>query len=329
MSLGLQALPLWRQVQRKNFTDWKKLAAFLELDPSFHPDIAEIAHFPLNLPYRLADKIQKNCWDDPILMQFLPTIKETLPQEGYVIDPVGDAHSRTCAKLLHKYQGRALLITTSACAMHCRYCFRRNFPYENQDKTFLEELSVIQNDPSIKEIILSGGDPLSLSNELLGSLLRRLHDIPHITKIRFHSRFPIGIPERIDEEFVSILESLSKQVIFIAHINHAREVDEDVAFALKKLQRLGIPVLNQSVLLKGVNDTASVMKELLEKLTDHGIIPYYIHHLDKALGASHFETSEDTGKTLLSQLAKELPGYSVPRYVKEVAGSPSKTTIQF
>lgn len=327
MSLGPQALPLWRQAQRKTFTDWKKLAEFLELDPSYHIQIAEIAHFPLNLPYRLAAKIQKNCWDDPILMQFLPTVKETQPQEGYVVDPVGDTNSRTCAKLLHKYEGRALLITTSACAMHCRYCFRRNFPYENQDKTFAEELSIIQNDPSIREIILSGGDPLSLSNELLGSLLRRLDAIPHITKIRFHSRFPIGIPERIDEELLSILSSLSKQVVFIAHINHAREVDEDVAFALKKLQRLGIPVLNQSVLLKGVNDSVEVMKELLEKLTDNGIIPYYIHQLDKALGASHFETPEDTGKALFTQLAKELPGYSIPRYVKEVAGAPSKTII--
>ncbi|MCX6989837.1 MAG: KamA family radical SAM protein [Chlamydiae bacterium] len=327
MLLATQSPSPWRLAQRKNFTDWKTLAHFLELDTSHYAKIVEIAHFPLNLPLRLAEKIEKNSFDDPILRQFLPIIEEGTQVEGFTIDPVGDLSARKGDKLLHKYEGRALLITTSACAMHCRYCFRRNFPYENQDKTFTEELEILQNDHSIKEIILSGGDPLSLSNELLRSLLTRLGEIPHITKIRFHSRFPIGIPERIDEEFLTLLAELPKQVIFIIHSNHPRELDEDVLGSLKKLQKLGIPILNQSVLLKGVNDSFETMKELLEKLIDNGILPYYLHQLDRAEGVSHFETSEEFGKDLLAQLAKVLPGYAIPRYVREIAGKNSKTPI--
>ena len=327
MLIASQAPSPWRHAQRKNFTDWKSLALFLELDDFHYAKIAQIAHFPLNLPSRLAEKIQKNSFNDPILRQFLPTIEEQTQVEGFTLDPVGDLRARKGDKLLHKYEGRALLITTSACAMHCRYCFRRNFPYENQDKTFTEELEILQNDPSIKEIILSGGDPLSLSNELLRSLLIRLSKIPHITKIRFHSRFPIGIPERIDEEFLSLLAEVPKQVVFIIHSNHARELDEDVLEALKKLQKLGIPVLNQAVLLKGINDSFETMKELLEKLTDNGILPYYLHQIDRAEGVSHFETSEELGKDLLTELGKVLPGYAIPKYVREIAGKNSKTPI--
>ena len=327
MLLATKAPSPWRLKQRKNFTDWKTLALFLELDTSQYVKIAEIAHFPLNLPLRLADKIQKNSFDDPILRQFLPIIEERIKINGFTLDPVGDLSARKGDKLLHKYEGRALLITTSACAMHCRYCFRRNFPYENQDKTFNEELEILQNDPSIKEIILSGGDPLSLSNDLLGSLLTKLSQIPHITKIRFHSRFPIGIPERIDEEFLSLLAEIPKQVVFIVHTNHPKELDEDILGALKKIQKLGIPILNQSVLLKGVNDSFETMKELLEKLINNGILPYYLHQLDRAEGVSHFETSEEFGKQLLGQLAKVLPGYAIPKYVREIAGMDSKTPI--
>ncbi|MBM3208023.1 MAG: 4Fe-4S cluster-binding domain-containing protein, partial [Chlamydiae bacterium] len=183
----------WRNVLRKNFTDWKLLADFLELDDEHRSKIITVKNFPLNLPYRLASKINKNTINDPILKQFLPTIEETVELPGFCADPVGDNLARKCSKLLHKYEGRALLVTTSACAMHCRYCFRRNFPYENTDKIFSNELELIKNDSSIKEIILSGGDPLSLSNEVLRRLLRSISEIKHVKMIRFHSRFPIGI----------------------------------------------------------------------------------------------------------------------------------------
>jgi KamA family protein len=212
--------------------------------------------------------------------------------------------------------------------MHCRYCFRRNFSYENADKTFLQELEIIKNDPTIHEIILSGGDPLSLQSEILGDLLDQLSGISHIKTIRFHTRFPIGIPERIDSELLRIFSTCSKQIIFVIHCNHVRELDDEVIVRLKSIQKMGIPVLNQSVLLQGVNDSLSSMKQLLEGLIAVGIIPYYLHQLDKAQGTAHFQTSEETGIELISELRKSLPGYAIPRYAKEIAGEASKTIIQ-
>lgn len=327
MSLPIHTVALWRQTQRSNFTSWQKLASYLELDEASQSKIIECSHFPLNLPLRLAQKVEKNNINDPILRQFLPIADELVEQNGDMIDPVGDGLARKCGKLLHKYKGRALLVTTSACAMHCRYCFRRSFPYEREDKSFTNELSLIRDDTTISEILLSGGDPLSLSNETLSDLLLQLSHIDHIKKIRFHTRFPIGIPERIDDALLDILASLPKQVIFVIHVNHPKEIDSDVAMSLKKLMRLGIPILNQSVLLRGVNDSKEVMKDLLECLSNIGVIPYYLHQLDRAMGAGHFATTETEGLKLINELTNELPGYAVPRYVKELAGNPSKTRI--
>lgn len=315
----------WRQIQRQNFTDWKRLSAFLELDTAHvlqHPD------FPLNLPLRLAQKIKKNTFDDPILRQFLPTRAELKTVLGFNSDPIGDLSARKEKKLLHKYKGRALLVCTSACVMNCRFCFRQNFPYETQEKSFDAELQTIAKDPSISEIILSGGDPLSLSDQTLGSLISSLSKIPHLKKLRFHTRFPIGIPERINARFLDILESTHLQVVFVLHCNHPDELDKEVIASIKKIQFLGIPALNQTVLLKGVNDSVPILKMLMEKLTDSGIIPYYLHQLDKVQGAAHFEVSEEKGVSLVQQLSCELPGYAVPRYVKEILGEPGKTRLQ-
>jgi len=315
---------MWRQIQKQNFTDWKKLSAFLQLDAAH---ILQRPGFPLNLPLRLAQKIKKNTLNDPILRQFLPTKDELRTVPGFNSDPVGDIPSRKEKKLLHKYKGRALLVCTSACAMNCRFCFRRNFPYETEEKSFDAELQVIERDPSISEIILSGGDPLSLSDQTLRVLISSLSAIPHLKKLRFHTRFPVGIPERIDAGFLDILQSTRLQVVFIIHCNHPDELDKEVLAALKKIQFLGIPILNQTVLLKGVNDSVPILKALMEKLTDNGVIPYYLHQLDKVQGAAHFEVSEEKGLFLLQQLSCELPGYAVPRYVKEVSGESSKTAL--
>ncbi len=317
----------WRQIQLQNFTCWKKLADFLELDPSYFPAILKDSHFPLNLPFRLAQKIQKNRWDDPILLQFLPVEKEKEIVLGYKADPVGDLDARKSSKLLKKYHGRALLVCTSSCAMNCRFCFRQNYDYETQNKEFAEEIELIRQDASLTEIILSGGDPLSLSNETLRSLIQRLDVIPHLQRLRFHTRFPIGIPERIDEEFLSILEKTNLQIFFVIHTNHASEFDAQVAASLKKIQKLGIPILNQTVLLRGVNDHVSILKELCEKLAGHGIIPYYLHQLDRVQGAAHFEVSEEEGRELIAELTELMSGYAVPKYVKEEAGEPSKTGL--
>ncbi|MBS0648029.1 MAG: KamA family radical SAM protein [Verrucomicrobia bacterium] len=317
----------WRQIQRQNFTCWKKLAEFLELDPVYFPAILKDSHFPLNLPLRLAQKIQKNRWDDPILRQFLPLEIEKEIVPGFQQDPVGDFEARKSSKLLKKYQGRALLVCTSSCAMNCRFCFRQNYDYETQDKEFDEELERIRQDSSLTEIILSGGDPLSLSNETLSRLIERLDVIPHLERLRFHTRFPVGIPERIDEGFLSLLAKTNLQIFFVIHTNHPGELDAQVAASLKKIQKLGIPVLNQTVLLRGVNDHVSTLKELCEKLARHGILPYYLHQLDRVQGSSHFEVSEEEGRALIAQLTELMSGYAVPKYVKEEAGEPSKTPL--
>lgn len=322
--------PLWRQIQRENFTDWKKLLTFLNFDLSAAEAVV-LPHtkFPLNLPLRLAQKIEQGNWQDPILRQFLPTVEELNNSPLFIKDPVADGCSRATPKLLHKYRGRALLVCTSACAMHCRYCFRQHFDYETKDKLFQEELAVIATDPSLTEILLSGGDPLSLNNAQLEYLIGELEQIPHIKRIRFHTRFPIGIPERIDPEFLKLLQDCKKQIVFIIHCNHHREFDDDIFLHLKQIQALGIPILTQSVLLRGINDDVQTLKELFEILIDHGIIPNYLHQLDRVQGAMHFEVSEEKGKALMHQLQALLPGYAIPKYVREVPNQPNKSPIPY
>ena len=319
--------PLWRQIQRENFTSIEKLCAYLKLDPIQTKKFTNIDSFPLNLPNRLADKIQKHTLDDPILKQFVPLQLERQKKACFVKDPVGDIQALVEPKCLQKYASRVLLVTTSACAMHCRYCFRKNFDYSPLKSGFAQELSLIRKDPSLKEVILSGGDPLSLSNTQLKELTHALSNIPHIKRLRFHTRFPIGIPERIDGAFLDLLETCRVQVWFVIHSNHPKELDGEVLIALKKIQKLGIPVLNQWVLLKGVNDSVEILQTLCEKLVDHGIVPYYLHQLDRVEGAAHFEVSSARGKELVEELSKRLSGYGVPKYVQELVGELSKTRI--
>ena len=320
----------WRQIQLQNFTSWDKLAVFLHWPEQDKEKILKKTAFPLNLPLRLAQKAERNTLEDPILKQFLPSLEELSSPAHFSLDPVQDKNfQKSHSKLLHKYQGRALLITTSACVMNCRFCFRKNFAYEELGKDFSRELQIIRKESSLKEILLSGGDPLSLSDASLKALLQSLDAIPHIQRIRFHTRFPIGIPERIDDSFLKILSSLQKQVVFILHVNHPKELDQDIYQAMKRLQKIGIPVLSQSVLLKGVNDCADTLQMLFENLSDHGIIPYYLHQLDQVEGAAHFEVPEEVGKKLMKELSTKVSGYSLPRYVKEEAGKSSKTPISF
>jgi EF-P beta-lysylation protein EpmB len=316
----------WRAIQRQNFIHWEPLADFLELTLEQRDVLLKQPQFSLNLPLRLAKKITKSTLEDPILKQFLPTKSEMTPTVGFSSDPIGDNLSRKSSKLLHKYDGRALLVCTSACAMHCRFCFRQKFDYETQSG-FEEELALIAADNTLHEIILSGGDPLSLSNQTLKSLLDRLTSIPHVKRIRFHSRFPIGIPERIDDGLISILASLKQSVWFVVHVNHASELDYDILERLAELRKQGILVLNQCVLLKGINDNIDALKTLCEMLVDNGIFPYYLHQLDKVVGAAHFEVEEAIGVQLIRQLAEQLPGYAVPKYVREISGEPSKTSL--
>lgn len=315
----------WRQIQKNNFRDWETLADFLKLDPkaSFfsHP------HFPLNLPRRLADKIQKNHFDDPILKQFLPSQKESASDLGFSPDPVQDKNFQKTARLLQKYPGRVLLMPTSACVMHCRFCFRQNYPYSESPTDFSKELEIIAGDPSIHEVILSGGDPLSLGDKKLTLLIENLSAVPHVKILRFHTRFPIGIPERITQTFLETLENSRLQTFFLLHINHPKELDADVFASLKKIQKRGVPVLTQTVLLKGINDNLETLKTLFLNLIEEGIIPYYLHQLDPVQGAAHFDVPIQEGLDLIAMLRKNLPGYAIPTYVKEIPHKKSKTPI--
>lgn len=318
----------WKKILRTNFTDIDKLAIFLELDGESKLELLKRPKFSLNLPLRLAEKINKNDLNDPILKQFVPLKDELKVTNGFLTDPVGDLNCKSSAKLLHKYEGRVLLVTTSACAMHCRYCFRQNFDYATATGfLFEDELKLIADDKTIQEVLLSGGDPLSLSNELLKKLIQNLDNIPHLKRLRFHSRFPIGIPERIDDEFIEIIKNCRFQIYFVLHINHPKELDEAIFKAVKQLQKAGAIVLNQSVLLYGVNDDVDTLVNLSNCLIDNGILPYYLHQLDRVQGAAHFEVSEEKGLSLIAEMNKHLPGYAVPKYVREIEGHPSKTPI--
>lgn len=318
---------VWKEIQKKNFIQWAQLADFLQFDSDQRKTILENPRFPLNLPFRLAEKISKKNLNDPILRQFLPTKMEQKDHEGFIEDPVQDHLFKRTPKLLQKYPGRLLIVCTSRCVMNCRFCFRQNFPYEKERKNFDEEINLIKNDHTINEVILSGGDPLSLSDRVLKTLLQELNEIPHLKRIRFHTRFPIGIPERIDESFTSIFEGISKQIWFVIHVNHPNELGNDLFDHLRILQKMGISLLSQTVLLKGVNDDVHTLKNLCEQLVDHGVLPYYLHQMDKVMGASHFEVTEDEGKALIKALSSQISGYAVPKYVREIPGESSKTAL--
>ena len=318
---------LWREIQRQNFTNWHSLALYLELDRATQERLIKAPSFPLNLPRRLAAKIVKHDLDDPILKQFLPLQEEEEFAPGFFADPVEDDSFLKGKRLLQKYRGRVLIVTTGRCAMNCRFCFRQHFPYGIDDKEFSEALLHIKGDPSISEVILSGGDPLSLSTERLSALCYSLQEIPHVKRLRFHTRFPIGIPERIDEKFLSLLASLKLQSIFALHVNCIQELDQEIIDSLKPIQRLGIPLVSQTVLLKGVNDSTEALYRLFEFLIDRGIMPYYLHQLDRVQGAARFEVEESRGIQLIEELRALLPGYAVPRYVKEVPHAPSKAPV--
>lgn len=317
----------WKQLLKQNFRDWHKLADFLELTDDQRKIILQQPRFPLNLPLRLANKITKGTLQDPILSQFLPIIDENKSQPGFVKDPTAEETFRSAPKLLHKYEGRALLVCSSVCVMNCRFCFRQNFPYEVNEKSFAKEIELISQDSSIHEVILSGGDPLSLSDPFLKRILQDIETIPHINRIRFHTRFPIGIPERIDSSFISLLAEVTKQIWFVIHVNHPRELDSDILSKMRELRKLGIIILNQNVLLRGVNDDVQTLKTLFEQLVDNGIVPYYLHQLDRVQGIGHFEVEESKGKELIQAVAALLPGYAIPKYVREIPGEPSKTFL--
>ena len=312
----------WRLEQRKTFTNILDLADFLELSDRERARLLDRKDFPLHVPFRIAAKMKKGSLEGPLALQFLPLDLE-LSLDG-LLDPVGDGAATTCDSLLHKYEGRALLLSTSACAMHCRYCFRQNYSYTSGVEGALQEIS---KDSSIREVILSGGDPLSLSDRSLKDIFQALEGMEHVEIVRIHTRFLIGIPERVTRGLLEIFAKSSKQVVFVLHVNHKEELDSDIFDALKKIQLLGIPVLTQTVLLKNVNNSKSVLYDLFMALATKGIIPYYLHQFDRVQGGMHFETTKEEGLKLIHELRNCMPGYAVPTYVQEIAGRASKTLV--
>jgi lysine 2,3-aminomutase len=314
----------WQDYLKKNFKDIDLFIKYLKLDKTKQTLILKDPKFPINIPYFFAKKIKKNCLDDPILKQFLPLKKELKYKKNYLLDPLCETKFKN-KNLLQKYSKRALLLTTNNCGMNCRFCFRKNLDFSPSN--LKEELHLLKENKTISEIILSGGDPLLLSNNKLKDLLHEIDNIPHIKRIRFHTRILTALPQRIDLEFLKILKKINKQIIFALHINHPNEILENLFFYLEKIQKLKIPVLTQTVFLKGINDDANVLCSLFSKLIDHGILPYYIFQLDKVQGANHFEIPTSKGKKIMKKLKENLPGYAVPRYAQELPFKKNKTII--
>jgi EF-P beta-lysylation protein EpmB len=232
--------------------------------------------------------------------------------------------------VLHKYRGRALLITTGACAVHCRYCFRRHFPYTEAhaaDNEWEDAVKVIAGDTTLREVILSGGDPLTLTTNRLARLVHKLEAIPHVSRLRLHTRLPIVLPARVEDSLLELLARGRLKSVLVVHANHPNEIDDEVAAALARLAGAGIALFNQAVLLRGVNDDAAALTELSEVLFEAGVTPYYLHLLDRVQGAAHFEVDIDTARALHRQLRENLPGYLVPQLVQEVAGEPFKQPV--
>ena len=318
----------WQHALREAYTRPLELLTALNLDPAtVGLSASAAASFPFRVPRPYAALMQPGDPQDPLLRQVLPVAAEDRQIAGELLDPVGDLAAERTPGLLHKYHGRALLLMTGACAIHCRYCFRRNFPYGESVgiERLNEALNTVEADDSISEIILSGGDPLTLRDERLAPVLARLAGITHLRRLRIHTRLPVTIPARITPALVKLLGESRLEPVVVLHLNHARELGPDLHAALLPLRRAGVTLLNQAVLLRGVNDSAAAQQALATTLHGAGVLPYYLHLLDRAAGTAHFAVSLRRARLIVSALRETLPGYLVPRLVREVAGQAYKS----
>jgi len=321
----------WQAVLADPITEAAELCRLVGAAPSDAAAAGEIERgFPLLVPRTYVARIRHGDPHDPLLLQVLPRKEEKDRPAGFTTDPVGEAHMAQSCGLLRKYQSRALMVATPGCAVHCRFCFRRHFPYPKFPKPptcWNAALEEVLRDPSIREVILSGGDPLILDDRLLAQLAQRLAEIPHVARLRVHTRVPIVIHQRVTHELLAWLRATRLTPVVVVHVNHPAEIDDQVATALGRLVDAGVPVLSQSVLLRGVNDRVDVLARLYERLVDLRVLPYYLHQLDRVAGAAHFEVPESTGASLVHQLRARLPGYAVPRYVRERPGEANKRVL--
>lgn len=312
-------------------TEPHELLRFLALDQ--HPQLSAGADarrlFALRVPRAFADRMKKGDPQDPLLLQVITDRQEFIDTPGYSVDPL-DEQSSVVPGLLHKYKNRALLLVKGGCAVNCRYCFRRHFPYqENQGnkRNWQRALDYIRDHQELDEIIFSGGDPLMAKDHELDWLIGELEAIPHLKRLRIHSRLPVVIPARITEGLCQRLANSRLQVLMVTHINHAQEIDDALRHGVVMLKRAGVTMLNQSVLLRGINDNAQTLAALSNALFDAGILPYYLHVLDKVQGAAHFYVSDETARTIMRELLALVSGYMVPKLAREIGGEPSKTPL--
>ncbi len=323
--------PQWQNELRQAVRTADELCRRLDLPELLTEAAADGAgEFPVFVPPSFLARMRPGDPDDPLLRQVLPMAAEADVVEGFSRDPVDDAAATMQPGVLQKYEGRVLLITTGACAVHCRYCFRRHYPYEeapHSEAAWDRALASIAADASIREVILSGGDPLMLVDRTLTRLVEKIAAIPHVTRLRVHTRLPIMIPSRVTDELIAWLTGTRLTPVMVVHANHAQELSDEVASQLALLRERGVMLLNQAVLLRGVNDAAAAQIELSERLIEIGVMPYYLHQLDRVEGAAHFEVEAAEGRKIIATMRKRLPGYAVPRFVKEVPRALSKTVL--
>ncbi len=325
------AAPRWQRLWREAVRDPRELLALLGLEGRV-PGLSETAaaQFALRVPRGFLARMRHGDPHDPLLRQVLPLDDELRPAPGFGLDAVGDAQAKAGPGVIRKYRGRALLVATGSCAINCRYCFRRHFPYAEETAArggWREAVALIAADPDIDEVILSGGDPLSLSTARLTELTDALAGIDHLKRLRIHSRLPVVLPERVDTALADWLRGLPWPVAFVLHANHANEFDADVDAALARLRASGVQLLNQAVLLRGVNDSVDALAALCERGFDAGVLPYYLHQLDRVQGVAHFEVDDRHAIALHEALRARLSGYLLPRLVREIPGDIGKRPL--
>ncbi|PCH93777.1 MAG: EF-P beta-lysylation protein EpmB [Gammaproteobacteria bacterium] len=320
----------WQKDLRQVITDPQKLLTLLDINPEHYLQHFKAKQlFPMRVPLPFIQRMKMGDINDPLLKQVMPLSSEFVVTDGFVTDPLQE-HETVAEGLLHKYKNRVLMIVKAGCAINCRYCFRRHFPYQENSpnkQRWQQALTYITDHKEISEVIFSGGDPLMASDEHLTLLVREVEKIGHVRRLRIHTRLPVVIPNRITSDLVNLLSQSRLKATMVLHINHSNEIDDDFTQALELLHKARIPLFNQSVLLKGINDNAQTLVELSEKMYDVGIIPYYLHLFDPVQGAAHFNVDEKAAVGIVKQMLADLPGFLMPKLVREIAGEANKTPI--